>query len=48
MRHDERYTENELPTPFGPRTPETPHPDEGLRVLERELDHGEGLLPDRP
>jgi Na+/H+ antiporter len=23
-------------------------PDEGLRVLERELDHEEGLLPDRP
>ena len=23
-------------------------PDEGLRVLERELDHAEGLLPVRP
>jgi hypothetical protein len=23
-------------------------PDEGLRVLERELDHEEGLLPVRP
>jgi CPA1 family monovalent cation:H+ antiporter len=23
-------------------------PDEGLRVLERELDHEERLLPDRP
>ena len=23
-------------------------PDEGLRVLERELDHEEGLLPARP
>jgi hypothetical protein len=23
-------------------------PDQGLRVPERELDHQEGLLPDRP
>ena len=37
-----------LPNAINGMTPNGRLPDEGLRVLERELDHEERLLPDRP